>query len=421
MSNDYSNMQTYRHDGVNITKGARYIIKGWTVGVDVEDGALKQAYNMAQMPFIFKHIALMPDVHSGIGSTVGSVIPTVKAIVPSACGVDIGCGMQAVRTTLKASQLPSNLADIRAAIEAAVPHGRTDNGGKNDRGAWSDAPDVVNIAWIELEPKFKKLVEKHPKLATRTPPQNHLGTLGTGNHFIEMCIDENQDVWIMLHSGSRGVGNRFGTHFIELAKKDMERYFINNSLPDINLAYLPEGSLYFDDYIEAVSWAQRYAKINRELMMRATLKALRKAKGIPMFETVDEVIDCHHNYVERENHFGKNVWVTRKGAIRARKGDWGVIPGSMGAKSFIVRGLGNQESFTSASHGAGRKMSRTEAKSRFTLKDHKAAVAGVECRVDKDVIDETPGAYKSIDDVMQAQRDLVEIVHTLKQCVCIKG
>jgi tRNA-splicing ligase RtcB len=421
MSNDYSNMNVHRHDNNHIITGAKHIVKEWTVGVDVEDGARKQLFNVANMPFIYKHVAAMPDVHAGMGATIGSVIPTHKAIIPAAVGVDIGCGMQAVRTTLKASQLPDNLSEVRAAIEKAVPHGRTDNGGRNDRGAWSDAPDVVNIAWMELEPKYKKMVEKHPKLGTRTPPQNHLGTLGTGNHFIEICVSTDNEVWVMLHSGSRGVGNRFGTHFIQLAKQDMERYFINDNLPDINLAYLPEGSLYFDDYVEAVSWAQRYAKINRELMMRATLKALKKVKGIPKFETVEEVIDCHHNYVERENHFGKNIWVTRKGAIRARKGDLSIIPGSMGAKSFIVRGLGNKESFMSASHGAGRKMSRTEAKSKFTLKDHKAAVAGVECRVDKDVIDETPMAYKPIDDVMYAQRDLVEIVHTIKQVVCVKG
>ncbi len=420
MSNDYSDMEVYRHDNIHIIKGAKHIVKEWTVGVDIEDGARKQLFNVAQMPFIFKHIAAMPDVHSGIGATVGSVIPTVKAIIPSAIGVDIGCGMMAVQTTLKASQLPKVLGGVRAAIEKAVPHGRTDNGGDHDKGAWGDVPSVVEIAWMGLEPKYKQIVEKHPALkGART--KEHLGTLGTGNHFIELCVSTNDDVWIMLHSGSRGIGNKIGSYFIDLAKKEMERYFIAESLPDINLAYFPEGSMYFDDYITSVQWAQQFAAENRDLMMRAVIKALRKFSGIPKFETTDIEVNCHHNYVEKEFHFGRNVWVTRKGAIRARKSDLGIIPGSMGAKSFIVRGLGNQESFMSASHGAGRKMSRTEAKKTFTLKDHREAVNGVECRIDADIIDETPGAYKDIDDVMNAQKDLVEVLHELKQVICIKG
>lgn len=420
MSNDYSAMEVYRHDNVHIIKGAKHIVKEWTVGVDVEDGARKQLFNVAQMPFIYRHIAAMPDVHSGIGATVGSVIPTTKAIVPAAVGVDIGCGMMAVQTTLKASQLPKSLGEVRAAIEKAVPHGRTDNGGDHDKGAWGDCPSVVEIAWMGLEPKYKQIVEKHPALKGARTKQ-HLGTLGTGNHFIEMCVSTNDDVWIMLHSGSRGIGNKIGSYFIDLAKKDMERYFIAETLPDINLAYFPEGSMYFDDYITAVQWAQQFASENRELMMKAVLKALKKVSGIPKFETTDIEVNCHHNYVEKEFHFGKNIWVTRKGAIRARKSDLGIIPGSMGAKSFIVRGLGNEESFMSASHGAGRKMSRTEAKKQFTLKDHREAVKGVECRVDSDIIDETPAAYKDIEAVMAAQKDLVEIQHELKQVVCVKG
>lgn len=421
MSNDYSNMNVHRHDNNNIITGARYPVKEWTVGVPVEDGARKQLFNVANMPFIFKHIAVMPDCHQGIGATVGSVIPTTKAIIPASVGVDLGCGMCLQQTTLNKSHLPGDLPAIRAAVEAAIPHGRTDNGGVNDRGAWKDVPAVVEIAWMGLEPKYKQLIAKHPKMSTRTPPQNHVGTLGTGNHFWELCIDECDNVWIMLHSGSRGVGNRIGSYFIDLAKKEAERWFINETLPDINLAFLPEGSDYFDDYIEAVMWAQEYAKTNRQLMMDASLKALKKVKGMPKFEVVGELIDCHHNYVEKENHFGKNIWVTRKGAIRARRGDLGVIPGSMGAKSFVVRGLGNRDSFMSASHGAGRKMSRTEAMKTFTLADHKDAVSGVECRVDSSIIDETPGAYKSIDDVMNAQKDLVEVLHTIKQLICIKG
>jgi len=423
MANDYSNMNTYRHDSINITTGAKNIIKEWTVGVPVEEGARKQLYNTAQMPFIFKHIAVMPDVHYGVGSTVGSVIPTVKAIIPAACGVDIGCGVNALKTTLKASHLPDNLAQIRSAIEKAVPHGRTDGGKKNDRGAWGDTPSEINIAWAELEEGYKKIVTKTPSLESRhgRTPFSHLGTLGGGNHFIEVCIDESENVWIMLHSGSRGVGNRIGTYFIEAAKKEMERWFINGSLPDINLSYLPEGSELFNDYIEAVGWAQSFARKNREQMMKATLKALKKTKGVPKFEATDMVISCHHNYIEKENHFGKNIWVTRKGAVRARKGDLSIIPGSMGAKSFIVRGLGCEDSFCSASHGAGRAMSREEAKRSFTLKDHREATEGVECKKDASVLDETPKAYKPIEAVMEAQKDLVEIVHTLKQIVCVKG
>jgi len=734
MANDYSEMNTYRHDNVHITTGGKVPIKEWTVGVDVEDGARKQLVNTAQMPFIFRHIAAMPDVHSGKGSTVGSVIPTHKAIVPACVGVDIGCGMMAVQTTIKGSQLPDNLADVRSAIEAAVPHGRTANGGPNDRGSWSDPPSTVEIAWMGLEPKYKKIVEKNKGIESRhgRVPHSHLGTLGTGNHFIEMCIDESDSVWIMLHSGSRGVGNRIGSFFIDKAKQEMDRWFISGRLPDINLAFLPEGSDLFKDYVEAVGWAQDFARTNREQMMNAVLKALKKCKKIPKFETtevavncfrgdtkfitstgvkslsevsgstvklltstgewvsapiksfgdqsivkltlgrydvtktiyttaehrwfvdplqrkrvekltmdlepgdrlafqranksfdgfdplfeyrgftfgdgstcsvntslanfcgpkiplldrfkklgvgneprsygdtirvtglrghwkktfddlfnaspnkiagwlagyfaadgdidktgrptitsarkehlevyrdlcwligiatypirvtyrtgygeeetpiylmglsrndlpndfflredhrvrlrsvderlnwkvlsvettdcIDEVFcaevdgthsfvledgiltsNCHHNYVEKEFHFGKSVWVTRKGAIRARKGDLGIIPGSMGAKSFIVRGLGCEDSFCSASHGAGRKMSRTEAKKRFTLKDHREATEGVECKKDASVLDETPQAYKDIDTVMEAQKDLVEVVHTLKQVVCVKG
>ncbi len=247
----------------------------------------------------------------------------------------------------------------------------------------------------------------------------HLGTLGTGNHFIELCLDEDDQVWVMLHSGSRGVGNRIGSYFIELAKEDMRRWFIN--LPDQDLAYLPEGTEHFDDYVHAVHWAQDYARTNRELMMDAVLEALRGSGILPAFEARLEAVNCHHNYVAREHHYGENVFVTRKGAVRARRGDLGIIPGSMGARSFIVRGLGNAESFHSCSHGAGRAMSRTEARRRFSVADHAAATAGIECRKDEDVIDETPMAYKSIDAVMHAQRDLVEIVHTLRQVVCVKG
>lgn len=391
-------------------------VKMWTRGVPVEESAMKQLANVASMPFIHKHIAAMPDVHWGMGATVGSVIATKGAIIPAAVGVDIGCGMIASRTSLTANDLPDNLHAIRTAIEAAVPHGRTDNGGPNDRGAWGDCVRVPD----ELALDLGRLVSKHPKrlerAALRAPHQ--LGTLGTGNHFIEVCLDEVDHVWIMLHSGSRGIGNAIGQQFIELAKEDMRRWFIN--LPDADLAYLPEGTQHFDEYIEAVEWAQRFALVNREMMMEATIAAVRTQITKP-FEAALMAVNCHHNYVSRERHWGANVLVTRKGAVRARHGDLGIIPGSMGARSYIVRGKGNPESFCSCSHGAGRKMSRNEARKTFSLEDHAAAVAGVECRLDADVIDETPGAYKNIDDVMEAQSDLVEIVHRLKQVVVVKG
>jgi tRNA-splicing ligase RtcB (3'-phosphate/5'-hydroxy nucleic acid ligase) len=394
-------------------------IKAWTKGVPVEETAQQQLMNVAQLPFIFKWVAAMPDVHYGIGATVGSVIPTKGAIIPAAVGVDIGCGMMAVKTSLTAGQLPDNLHGIRSAIEKAVPHGRTDNGGKNDRGAWSQAPASTLEAWGQLHERFEKIVEKYPKL---NHPQriNHLGTLGTGNHFIEVCLDhEDQNVWFMLHSGSRGVGNRIGTFFIELAKGDMRKWMIN--LPDADLAYLPQGTNHFDDYVEAVHWAQEYALLNRQLMMENIIAAVRGSGLTPEFDATLEAVNCHHNYVTWEHHYGENVLITRKGAVRARQGDMGIIPGSMGARSYIVRGKGNPESFTSCSHGAGRAMSRTEAKRRFSVADHIAATQGVECRKDEDVIDETPMAYKSIDAVMEAQKDLVEIVHTLRQVVCVKG
>jgi tRNA-splicing ligase RtcB len=390
-------------------------IKAWTRGVQVEDQAKQQLRNLAGMPFIHSHIAAMPDVHWGMGATVGSVIATKGAIIPAAVGVDIGCGMMAIRTTLTASDMPDNLHAIRSAIEDAVPHGRTDNGGVNDVGAHREAMSAPG----SLAEGLARLTTKHPKL-TRAAGRawNHCGTLGTGNHFIELCIDEAQRVWVMLHSGSRGIGNAIGSHFINLAKEDMRRWFIN--LPDQDLAYIPDGSDLFKDYRFALEWAQAFALLNRERMMDATLSAIERALGRPV-DSDEMAVNCHHNYVSWERHFGENVMVTRKGAVRAGLGDLGIIPGSMGAKSFIVSGKGNRDSFCSCSHGAGRAMSRKEAKRRFTLEDHAAATAGVECRKDEDVIDETPSAYKSIDAVMAAQSDLVEIVHTLKQIVCVKG
>jgi len=393
-------------------------VKAWTRGVPVEDAAKKQLLNIASMPFIYRWVAVMPDVHLGKGATVGSVIPTQKAIIPAAVGVDIGCGMMAVRTSLNARDLPDDLHPLRTAIEKAVPHGRTDNGRANDRGAWRNPPERNLAVWSKLEPVYNQLVARHPRLG-RGNDVNHLGTLGTGNHFIEICLDEAENVWIVLHSGSRGVGNRIGQFFIELAKEDMRRWQIN--LPDQDLAYLPEGTEHFGEYVKAVHWAQSYAMSNRELMMASIIEALRASNELPMFEANAEVVNCHHNYVAVEEHYGERVFVTRKGAVRAGKEDLGIIPGSMGAKSFIVRGKGNAESFESCSHGAGRAMSRSEAKRRFTVEDHKKATEGIECRKDADVIDETPAAYKSIDAVMEAQSDLVDVVHTLRQIVCVKG
>ncbi len=393
------------------------LIKAWIDGVPLEDRAAEQLRNLAGLPFIHSHVAVMPDVHMGIGATVGSVVPTHKAIIPAAVGVDIGCGMMAVQTSLTANDLPDSLLAVRTAIEVAVPHGRTHNGGKGDRGAWHDVPVATGERWAAgLAAPYAAILEKHPKLG-KGNDVNHLGTLGTGNHFIELCLDEADNVWIMLHSGSRGVGNRFGSYFIELAQKEMARFFI--TLPDRDLAYFAEGTEHFNDYVEAVGWAQAYARTNRELMMAAVVRAL--ASELPPFTLGETAVNCHHNYVEREHHFGANVWVTRKGAVRARVGDLGIIPGSMGAKSFIVAGKGNPESFCSCSHGAGRVMSRTAAKKRYTVEDQIRATEGVECRKDADVIDEIPMAYKSIDAVMAAQADLVDIVHTLRQVVCVKG
>lgn len=393
-------------------------IKAWTRGVEFEEEARRQLARMAALPFAFRWIAAMPDVHSGKGATVGSVIATLGAIVPAAVGVDIGCGMLAVRTDLHAEDLPDSLAPLRAAIEAAVPHGRTDEGGRNDRGAWRDPPEAHREAWGRLSSRYAAIVAKAPRLG-RGPELGHLGTLGGGNHFIELSLDQEGMVWVVLHSGSRGVGNRIGTHFIALARQEMERWFI--ALPDQDLAYLPEGSRHYGDYLEAVGWAQDFAAENRRLMMERVLGAMAASGQLPRFTAEASVVNCHHNYVAKERHYGAEVLVTRKGAVRAGTGELGIIPGSMGARTYIVRGKGNPESFESCSHGAGRRMSRTKARQVFTPADHAAATRGVECRKDPGVLDETPGAYKDIDAVMKAQEDLVEVVHVLSQVVCVKG
>jgi tRNA-splicing ligase RtcB len=390
-------------------------LKTWTKGVPVEEQAMQQLRNVAALPFIHRHVAAMPDVHWGMGATVGSVIATKGAVIPAAVGVDIGCGMAAVRLDgARSEHLPMSLEQVRSEIEHTVPVGF----GKHLPGEWNRKPVEPMIT-----PFAKWLEERHPKLlAGRKDPFEtsalaQFGTLGGGNHFIELCIDEAGDLWVMLHSGSRGIGNAIGQYFIERAKQDMRRWMVN--LPDENLAYLPEGTNGFADYVYAVEWAQAYALANRAEMLRRVLIVMHR--HLPPFRERVEVINCHHNYVTRETHFGEDVLVTRKGAMRARAGDLGIIPGSMGARSYIVRGKGNVDSFHSCSHGAGRKMSRTAAKRSFTIDDHVKATYGVECRKDEGVIDETPGAYKDIDQVMAAQSDLVEIVHTLKQVLCVKG
>ena len=398
---------------IELNKG-RVPVKIWTR--DVEHDAIQQLLNVASLPIVQGHIAAMPDVHSGIGATVGSVIPTLRAIIPSAVGVDIGCGMNAVRTSLRAADLPDNLRRLRAAIEAVVPVGFNQHSASRMRGS------QLQRIGRALNDRLDALVGKHPGVMKMQRRFNEtwlcqIGTLGSGNHFIEVCLDEGGHVWIMLHSGSRGIGNVLGRYFIAAARKDMQRHQIH--LPDKDLAYFSEGSELFDDYVDAVGWAQDYALLNRNRMLAAVVEAMKTL--LPAFRLEGEAINCHHNYVEQEEHFGERLFITRKGAISARAGELGIIPGSMGAKSYIVRGLGNTESFCSCSHGAGRRMSRSAAKRRFSRFDLEAQTAGIECRKDGGVVDEIPGAYKDIDQVMENQRDLVEVVHTLKQVLCIKG
>jgi tRNA-splicing ligase RtcB (3'-phosphate/5'-hydroxy nucleic acid ligase) len=391
-------------------------IRAWIDGVPVEPEARQQLANIAALPFIHQHVVAMPDVHYGKGASVGSVIATRAAIVPAAVGVDIGCGMMAVRCSLTAAQLPDDLKRLRHGIEAAVPHG-----GVGRKGGWKDGvPNRVARLFKDsgLARGLQDLEAKHPAIR-QAESVHHLGSLGGGNHFIEICLDEEDRIWAMLHSGSRGIGNRIGNHFIGKAREALERRQLTRPLPDRDLAWLEEGEPLFADYVAAVAWAQAFARYNREAMMTAVLDVLRAE--LPPFDTEQRAINCHHNYVARERHFAQAVWVTRKGAVRAGAGDLGIIPGSMGAKSYIVRGKGNSESFHSCAHGAGRRMSRGAAKRRFSLADHAAATANIECRKDAGVLDETPLAYKDIDAVMAAQTDLVEVIHTLRQVLCVKG
>lgn len=394
-----------------ITEPGSRPIKIWTH--DIEAAALDQLKNVAKLPFVHPHgVVALPDVHYGIGATVGSVIATEGAIIPAAVGVDIGCGMNAVRTSLRASDLPDDLAGLRHDIERAVPLGA---GGKHKVDA------TVSKLFQRLPAGDKRwglqliLGATGDKGGERAASQ--LGTLGSGNHFIEICLDEHDAVWIMLHSGSRGTGNIVGRQFIERAKRVMEKYFV--TLPDKDLAYLPVNTQEFEDYVMAVGWCQDYALENRRVMMEAVVRAMRPR--LKPFELAGEAINCHHNYVARETHFGKNVWLTRKGAISAREGELGIIPGSMGQRSYIVRGIGNPDSYCSCSHGAGRRMGRKQAERTFTVADLRAQTQGVECRKDAAVLDEIPAAYKPIDEVMANQADLVDVVHTLKQVLCVKG
>lgn len=379
---------------------------------DVEPGARQQLVNISRLPIVHHHVAAMPDVHHGIGATVGSVIPTLRAIIPAAVGVDIGCGMIAARLSLSANEIDeSSIKKVFAQISRDVPVGFEQH---EERDARTDAAKPFKRG-------LRAILEQHPGIEKRVGKKSswvrQMGTLGGGNHFIEVCLDEADRVWVTLHSGSRGIGNAIGTYFIALARSDAERHQLQ--LPDRNLAYFTEGAQYFDDYVAAVGWAQDYARANRAEMMDLVLEALRR--HVPAFELTTEAVNYHHNYVERETHYGESVWLTRKGAIRAREGDLGIIPGSMGARSYIVRGRGSAESFHSCAHGAGRRMSRTQAERQFTVADLVEQTAGVVCRKDKGVLDEIPGAYKDIDEVMANQSDLVEVVHTLKQVLCVKG
>ena len=380
---------------------------------DIDQASIDQLGSVSRLPIVHGHVAAMPDVHLGIGATVGAVIPTRKALIPAAVGVDIGCGMTAVRLSLTGSELPDSLRRTREAIEDAVPLGR----------AGHTQPAASEHILDKLAPRVNRTLEAHPGIRKQIRNADEkwrlqAGSLGSGNHFIEITLDESDTIWIMLHSGSRGIGNVVGRYFTQLAKTEMGR--LDRRMPEgKDLAYLEEGTSHFDDYVDALGWAQEYALINRRTLLQLTLDACRKT--LPHFAIADEVVECHHNYVAQELHAGEQVYITRKGAIRAQSGDRGIVPGSMGTRSYIVRGLGNAESLNSCAHGAGRRMSRTAAKRTFTVEDLEQQTADVECRKDEHVLDEIPGAYKDIDAVMANASDLVAIEHTLRQVVCVKG
>jgi tRNA-splicing ligase RtcB len=390
----------------------------WTRGLDLEPDAIEQIRNVTKLPILAGPIAVMPDVHVGKGATVGTVIPTRAAIIPAAVGVDIGCGMLAVKTDLHASDLPESLNKVRSQIERDVPVG------------FEFHDEVLepegSRAATQLEQRMLDLEKRFPKLAIlgrigrldQGRMWRQLGSLGGGNHFIELCLDTEDNVWIMLHSGSRNIGKTIGETAMNMAKQVAEK--VDRRLPNRDLAWLDEGTREFDAYVEGLEWAQEYAALNRDLMLDLVHRALEKALERKV-RFIGEATNCHHNYARIEEHLGEKMWVTRKGAVSARKGELGIIPGSMGAKSFIVRGKGNEDAYCSCSHGAGRRMSRSAAKKAFTRADLAAQTEGVECRKDEGVIDEIPSAYKDIDAVMAAQSDLVDVVAQLKQVLCVKG
>lgn len=392
-------------------------VKMWTGGMEVEQAALDQIRNISMLPILAGHVAIMPDVHMGKGATVGSVIPTRSAVIPAAVGVDIGCGMCAAMTNLTAADLPDSLFSLRNQLERDIPVGFNEHK-KGIPSVSGPYADVLRKNLRKTMDKFEHLalLEKLGR-ADFNKISRQIGTLGGGNHFIEICLDTADRVWIMLHSGSRGIGNQIGQVAIDMAKTQAARR--DYGLIDKDLAWLDEGTAEFDAYIEAMHWAQDYARFNRDTMMNLATSAMKRK--FPQMQIVGEVVNCHHNFTSLEDHFGEKMWVTRKGAVGAAAGQMGIIPGSMGAKSFIVQGKGNPESYSSCSHGAGRKFSRTKAKNFFTVEDLEAQTAGVECRKDSGVLDEIPGAYKDIDAVMAAQEDLVDVVTTLKQIMCIKG
>lgn len=417
--------------------GEKLIAKLWNKHVTIEDAAIKQIRETASMPFVKPYVAVMPDSHFGMGATVGSVVPTVSAICPASVGVDIGCGMMTVRTNLKPSLNDFDAITEQAAyrnmfdlISAAVPHGRTDNGGANDRGAWGEIPkDIQEIFGEEISPYIygekRGVFDRHSQALSKNAGKQ-LGTLGTGNHFIEVCREITEhwqpegNLWVVIHSGSRGFGNRIGTYFTKLSGELCKKWSI--ALPNKDLGYLPEGTQEYDDYLTALALAQRFSWRNREIMMARVLKAIGADESAPYIaHEVPSTIHMHHNYMAKYHIGGQPVNLTRKGAVDASKGNWVIIPGSMGAKTYIGRGLGNPESFDSCSHGAGRAMSRTQALKQFTLEEHAEATKGVVCDKTRGVLDETPASYKDIDAVMESQRDLVEPVLKLKQLLCVKG
>ena len=383
-------------------------ILSWVPEEQIEDSALQQIRNLSELPFIFKHVAVMPDCHFGMGATVGSCIPTLRAIIPAAVGVDIGCGMIAVKTPLVKGDLPEDLSDLRKAVEEQIPL----SAGRYNRSVKRTARERVE----QLEAQAAELdrLDFYDKVDRNWRKQ--LGSLGSGNHFIEIVLDEEDSVWAFLHSGSRGIGNKLATLHIKTAKALMEKWYIN--LPDADLAYLVEDTPEFDNYMTDLGWAQDFAKLNREEMIERILKILQYRFG--EFEEVER-IQCHHNFTQREHHFGKNVLVSRKGAIEAREDQLGLIPGSMGTASYVVRGKGNAASLNTAPHGAGRSLSRNRARNSFTMEDFDQYMEGIEVRRSEAFLDELPGAYKDIDLVMEQSRDLVDVVHTFRQIVNVKG